>query len=245
MSKRNRKSVGLDHNPNKGRSGSTLLSHANEHFGGIEEYFGGSEITVHEDGTVEFDNFKMHSMGVEILGEVPETVWENFGHMLNKMQNSIMWIIADWLAYGNKSYGDKVYERASEILGKSPATWEDYAYIARHVKFLERSKNLSLKHHKFVATYEPDVQSELLALAEEHSLSTRSFETIIPIYLDGRDWRLLLPEKLGAIGKAKIKFENERMKIREKVGKKNGDEWIAFAKEQAKEWQRLVDELED
>src|SRR5690606_20436105 len=65
------------------------------------------------------------------------------------------WVVADWLAFGDHKYGDGVYATASRLFGKSARTWEDYAYIARNVRFSERSEVLPVLVHKPVAAMIP------------------------------------------------------------------------------------------
>lgn len=199
------------------------------------------------NGAVLWGGFKLSHKGLSIDEQVDENDWLQFGEALAKIQISWDWMVADWLAYGNYNYGDKVYEKASALFGKSDRTWEDYTYVARNVQFSERSENLPFMHHKVVAPYAdtPNIQKELLNLAETHRLSYRHFSVIIPVYLAGDDWSHLLPTKSTALDKQVRIAEEQRQKIMKKIRGKQSKIWIEFARQEAARWQSLIQEIEN
>ena len=119
------------------------------------------------------EGFKLHPVGVEIRDWVDQRTWFEFGKLLQRIEYAWQWIVADWLAFGDHKYGDQVYQSATRLFGKSPRSWEDYAYIARNVQISERSEFLPVLTHKPVVRFDGNrkLQRTLLVVAEEHGIS--------------------------------------------------------------------------
>jgi hypothetical protein len=192
------------------------------------------------------NGFHIEGAGLSIAEWVDKETWEQFGFFLKHVRVVWDWFVADWLAFGNHRYGDKVYDYAAELFGKAPRTWEDYAYIARNVRFSERSENLPPLLHKPVAAYNdnPDLQRELIQLAETHKLSKELFEVIIPLYLDGKSYSHLLPSQITPIERANIKEDKHRLSILKRAKGKTKKQWLAYAQKQAEEWAKVADAIE-
>jgi hypothetical protein len=192
------------------------------------------------------DGFHLHRVGVDIEADVDRRSWYEFGKLLQQIDYARDWVIADWLAYGEHRYGDKIYESATRLLGKSPRTWEDYAYIARNVRISERSETLPALVHKPVARFSDDVslQSALLAIAERHSLSKAVFESVIELYVDGKPYEHLLPERITPLERARLRADKERERVLKRARRKTGAAWVNYVREQVKAWRRVLKELE-
>jgi len=190
--------------------------------------------------------FRVHRVGVEIEAGVAQRTWYEFGKLLQQTDYARDWIVADWLAYGEHSYGDKIYQQAARLLGKSPRTWEDYAYIARNVRTAVRSEILPTLTHKPVARFgkEPNLQRELIAIAEQHGLSKTTFEAVIDLHLAGKRYTHLLDQTLSPVERASLRGEKERKRILKRVGEEGGSAWIDYVREQANAWRRLLREIE-
>lgn len=194
----------------------------------------------------ELEGFKLHRVGVEIEAWVDEAAWHAFGELLQRINQAWEWVVADWLAFGDHRYGDGVYDTAARLFGKSPRTWEDYAYIARNVRASERSEILPVLAHKPVARFsnDPQLQATLLEIAAEHGLSKRVFESVIELYLQGESYAHLLPAELTPLGRARLRAEKERERVRKRaLSDADGAGWVEHAREQAERWQRLAEEL--
>jgi hypothetical protein len=190
--------------------------------------------------------FNVHRVGVSIDKHVDQRTWYEFGKLLQQIDYAREWVLADWLAFGEHKYGDKIYQSAARLLGKSPRTWEDYAYIARNVRTSERSEILPALVHKPVARFgdKPSLQRKLIALAEEHGLSKAVFELVIELYLDKQPYEHLLAKKIAPVDRARLRAEKERERVLKRAGRDDGKAWIEYAREQAKAWQRVVTALE-
>jgi hypothetical protein len=191
--------------------------------------------------------FRVHRVGVEISGSVDQRTWYEFGKLLRQVEYARDWVIADWLAFGEHKYGDKIYQLAARLLGKSARTWEDYAYIARNVRLSERSEILPALVHRPVARFRDDasLQHKLLAIAEQHSLSKATFEAVIELYLEGKSYDHLLPARITPIERARLRADKERDRVLERAQRHGGAEWVKYAREQVRGWQRVLEKLEE
>ncbi|HEX7081026.1 MAG TPA: hypothetical protein VF329_08440 [Gammaproteobacteria bacterium] len=191
------------------------------------------------------EGFKLHRVGVEIEDWVDQRSWYEFGKLLQQVDYAWEWMVADWLAFGDHKYGDHVYAAAARLFGKAARTWEDYAYIARNVRISERSEILPVLTHKPLARFgeDPALQRRLVAIAEQHNLSKAVFERVIDLYLQRKPYGHLLPSQMNAITRARLRAEKERERVRKQASVEGGHEWLAYAREQANGWKRLVSEL--
>jgi hypothetical protein len=187
----------------------------------------------------------LHRTGLEIEAWVDQRTWHEFGKLLHQIDYAWEWMAADWLAFGNHKYGDRVYQTAARLFGKAPRTWEDYAYIARNVRMSERSEILPVLSHRPVARFaeRPELQRTLLAIAEQHRLSKTVFESVIELYLSRRPYEHLLPAEATALGRARVRASNERLRVRKRALAAGGSEWLDYVREQADGWRELHDEL--
>ncbi len=191
------------------------------------------------------EGFKPHRVGIEIDDWVDQRTWYEFGKLLQQMDYAWEWMVGDWLAFGDHRYGDHVYQAAARLLGKSPRTWEDYAYIARNVGISERSESLPILSHKPVARFAEDrnLQRELLAIAEQHGLSKSVFEAVIDLHLQGKSYSHLLPSQITAVERSRLRANKERERVRKLARSEQGPEWVRYAREQAEAWGSLAKEL--
>ena len=191
------------------------------------------------------EGFKLYSTGLGIEEWVDQRTWYEFGKLLQQVDYAWEWTAADWLAFGDRKYGDRAYQLAARLLGKAARTWEDYAYIARNVKLSERSEILPVQTHKPVARFsdDPTLQRKLLGIAEQHGLSKSLFEMVIELYLERKPFEHLLPSRITPLSRARLRADKERERIRKRVQTAGGNEWLGYAREQADAWTSLVKEL--
>ncbi|MGN5376760.1 LmbU family transcriptional regulator [Streptomyces lasalocidi] len=72
---------------------------------------------------------------------LPERSWERIGTDLRELVNSSAWWLADWLIYGETTYGWRRYKEAIERTGLDYQTLRNYAWVARR-----------FEHHRCGAT---------------------------------------------------------------------------------------------
>lgn len=98
--------------------------------------------------------------------------WETIGKKLQRVEKSVRWWIGDWLAYGERVYGE-TYAQAIEATGYSVGDLQNMVYVASGIEPSQRCENLSWSHHREVAALSPPEQTRWLDKAEAESWSTR------------------------------------------------------------------------
>lgn len=137
--------------------------------------------------------------GLEIVRPSTEAEWETYGTILRAVDEAKQWAIGDWLVDGKRHYGDKLYDRASNLLGYEVRTLQELKQISDNIRFTERSVNLSWNHHKqvvsikridkdekgkLVLSKDPDheAMAMLLEKADKDGLSTRQLSELVSQY---------------------------------------------------------------
>ena len=109
--------------------------------------------------------------GLQIHEDLSYDEWEDLGLNLAKVEQSIGFIIGDWINYGEKRYGEK-YSDALKRTGLEYSTLASYSSVARKVESWVRTQNLPFHHHRQVAKIkDPEEQRKWLAIAEREKLS--------------------------------------------------------------------------
>lgn len=117
-------------------------------------------------------NGALTTTGMTLPEGLPFDRWSEIGQQLQTVERSVRWWIGDWLAYGERTYGE-TYAQAIEATGRSYSDLSDMAYVASNIAISERSENLSWSHHAAVAPLEPEARRTWLTAAEENDWSTR------------------------------------------------------------------------
>ncbi|MFJ9343612.1 LmbU family transcriptional regulator [Streptomyces sp. NPDC101733] len=120
--------------------------------------FVGSEATVQKSGMI-------------LPANLPERSWEQIGTNLRELVNSSAWWLADWLLFGEATYGWRRYKEAIERTGLDYQTLRNYAWVARRFEQHRRRDSLSFAHHAEVARLAPPEQDYWLRKAEQQKWS--------------------------------------------------------------------------
>jgi hypothetical protein len=104
------------------------------------------------------DHVKLTPTGLSITGEITQAEHAQLGKLLMQLEQSIQWLIGDWLAYGERVYS-VTYQQVAEETGYSYQTLKDYTWVANHVNPSIRIDKLSFDHHRLVASMEPAQQA--------------------------------------------------------------------------------------
>ena len=110
---------------------------------------------------------KVHRTGLLFPRNLPERSWEQIGTNLRELVNSSAWWLADWLIYGEATYGWRRYKEAIERTGLDYQTLRNYAWVARRFEHHRRRDGLSFAHHAEVARLAPPEQDYWLRKAEQ------------------------------------------------------------------------------
>lgn len=102
---------------------------------------------------------------------LPERSWERIGTNLRELVNSSAWWLADWLIYGEATYGWRRYKEAIERTGLDYQTLRNYAWVGRRFEHHRRWDSLSFAHHAEVTRLSPPEQDYWLRKAEQQKWS--------------------------------------------------------------------------
>lgn len=114
---------------------------------------------------------KVQKSGMTFPQNLPERSWEQIGTNLRELANSSAWWLADWLLFGESSYGWRRYKEAIERTGLDYQTLRNYAWVARRFEQHRRRDNLSFAHHAEVTRLAPPEQDYWLRKAEQQKWS--------------------------------------------------------------------------
>jgi hypothetical protein len=109
--------------------------------------------------------------GIIFPTELSERSWEKIGSSLRELTNSSAWWLADWLIFGEATYGWRRYREAIERTGLDYQTLRNYAWVARRFEHGRRHDTLSFAHHAEVARMAPPEQDYWLRKAEQQKWS--------------------------------------------------------------------------
>lgn len=129
-----------------------------------------------EGGVLDLGNFRLTKIGLEVSGVVTEEQWDNVGQLIRRVDDSLQWLIADWLVYGERIWGH-TYEMVAQATGYKPGTLYEYARVAKAIDFSIRIEKLTFAHHQLVASLPQIQQTYWLEQAEVHSWSISQMRT--------------------------------------------------------------------
>ena len=134
---------------------------------------GGSGEAAQDDVVLSFvgSPAKVQKSGMLLPQNLPERSWEQIGTNLRELVNSSAWWLADWLIYGEATYGWRRYKEAIERTGLDYQTLRNYAWVARRFEHHRRRDNLSFAHHAEVTRLSPPEQDYWLRKAEQQKWS--------------------------------------------------------------------------
>jgi predicted DNA binding CopG/RHH family protein len=114
---------------------------------------------------------KVQKSGMIFPQNLSERSWERIGTNLRELVNSSAWWLADWLIYGEATYGWRRYKEAVERTGLDYQTLRNYAWVARRFEHHRRRDTLSFAHHAEVTRLSPPEQDYWLRKAEQQKWS--------------------------------------------------------------------------
>ena len=115
--------------------------------------------------------------GMVLSEDVSFEEWSELGQQLQNMERSIMWWIGDWLAFGERKFGEEAAQAVQQKTGYSQEAIRTAVWVSERIPSVSRETDLSWSHHKAVAALEPEQQTQLLEVAKTEGLSTRDLKT--------------------------------------------------------------------
>lgn len=124
------------------------------------------------------NSFKLTKQGLIPVGNPTFDEWVNVGKFLKDINQSIHWIIGDWLNYGEAHWGE-MYTQAIEDTGFDYKTLSNDKYTASRIDLSRRRENVPHSTHHAVASLNTDKQDEILDKAESEKLTRREVRELI------------------------------------------------------------------
>ncbi len=128
--------------------------------------------------TIIAGHFKLTPTGLEVIGDPTFDDWLSCGKYLYKTNESLQFIIGDYLQYGEQHWGE-TYRKAVEVFGFDIQTLRNSKWVSRSIQPEPRHPELSFSHHREVAELEPEEQDELLTEASNNKLSVSALHKLI------------------------------------------------------------------
>ncbi|NEB79977.1 regulator [Streptomyces sp. SID14478] len=135
--------------------------------------------------------------GMTFPENLPERSWEQIGSNLRELMNSSAWWLADWLIYGESTYGWRRYKEAIERTGLDYQTLRNYAWVARRFEHHRRRDGLSFAHHAEVTRLAPPEQDYWLRKAEQQKWSRNELRRAVRASLAAQSETAELPQDSG------------------------------------------------
>ena len=125
--------------------------------------------------------------GLQLPPDLPYEQYVSIGSMIANLQEMSLWLLGDWLAYGEHTYGDK-FHQAAEITGKAPQTLLNIQAAARMIPPQRRRPGtVGFWHHYEIRSLPANDQRRLLKRAEEEHLTKAELRRIVREERDGSE----------------------------------------------------------
>lgn len=105
--------------------------------------------------------------------DLPENLsldeWLTVGDTLKRISKSVQWWVGDWLAYGEKNYG----EEAFQAVERADHTFANWAWVCRKIEPSRRREDVSFSVHAELAPLPPEEQTDKLSKASEEGWTVK------------------------------------------------------------------------
>ncbi|MFI6084313.1 LmbU family transcriptional regulator [Streptomyces sp. NPDC051217] len=140
---------------------------------------------------------QVHKTGMTFPQNLSERSWERIGASLRELTNSSVWWLADWLTFGETTYGLRRYREAIERTGLDYQTLRNYAWVARRFEHHRRRDSLSFAHHAEVTRLSPPEQDYWLGKAEQQKWSRNELRRMVRASLAEQSDKTRIPPSSG------------------------------------------------
>jgi hypothetical protein len=120
---------------------------------------------------------KYNLLSLEMPDDTTFEAWADLGKKLCRCDYALKWWIADWLAFGEKKWGD--IKRFAEMNGWADKTMYNWKRVASGVKVPDRREDLSFSHHEVIAALKPREQITWLDRAHNESISVGNLRKMV------------------------------------------------------------------
>ena len=120
--------------------------------------------------------------------------WARIGDVLRRAESGIQWWLGDWMAYGDRKYGDTKYAQAVDVheqTGINVDTLRYYQHVSEKVAPVRRLTNLSWSHHQVISGLDADDQKRWLKTAATEGYSYRELKREVEKEERSKNFRLV------------------------------------------------------
>lgn len=110
--------------------------------------------------------------GLKIRDGLSRDEWLKGWAQLKKVSGVVQWAMGDWLAYGERNYGEEIAQALDDD-DYDYKTLTNWKYVAGKVDTSRRRESVSFSKHAEVAPLDPEDQDRVLEKAEKENLTVR------------------------------------------------------------------------
>lgn len=117
--------------------------------------------------------------GLKITAKLSFDEWDRLGKLLRRAETGIQWWLGDWMAYGEKKFGDNKSAQAvdaHEQTGINVDTLRYYQHVSEKIEPVRRLTTLSWSHHQAICGLAPADQTAWLNKAKGEGWSYRELK---------------------------------------------------------------------
>jgi hypothetical protein len=116
--------------------------------------------------------------GLTITAPLTFAEWESLGAGLQSMHKSILFLLGDWLCWGEQRFSEE-FSQAIKAKGHAVQTLLNAQWVSSRIEPSRRRENLSWTHHSEVAALPAADQDTLLQQAIDNEWSTRELREAV------------------------------------------------------------------
>lgn len=120
---------------------------------------------------------RLTKVGLVLPADLDFDAWHDLGVALGWLHHASRWALADWLNYGEDTFGE-LAAQATDATGLSYQALADIAWVGRQIPLSRRREKLSFTAHREVAGLPPRAREELLDRAEAEGLRSRDLREL-------------------------------------------------------------------
>ena len=125
-----------------------------------------------EIGSLGLQGAKVDGVSLTLNEDITWDRWEDIGGYLGLIARNNLWWIADWLAAGERKWGE-MYVQAIHVTGLSESRLQTIQSVGSRFQSCRRRQDLSFGHHEEVASlkFSEEDQGRFLAWVEAHQIN--------------------------------------------------------------------------
>lgn len=121
---------------------------------------------------MESKSYTLSETGITFHRDLKFEEWMELGDIILKIEKSRLWLLGDFVTYGEAKYGEK-YAQALDHTNYDYGTLRNAGYVSRAFPPEKRNPNLTWSHHYRVAKLTPADAEKALEKAQKEGLSAK------------------------------------------------------------------------